>query len=341
MENYTQKAMATSMTNPLSASLIAEYFPNHMKATAMSLYNVAVYVGFSIALGLGNIIQHKYSWRYVWWIFGFAGCVWSIFVCLLPTPNSNSDSNSLVLLSSASLSKSLALASSTDNRNETTLECTPCDDNNNNDNDNNNSNTKHSITNENTIDAQLLPETTDSKEVVELMDILRYLIKTPSLMLLLIVSLYRNSGGYVWAYQANNYFANVKHQSDNQIAIYMFWVPAVGGSIGLVSGSIFSDQLVKRGYPSLCTYTFQRIIFVVGLIGTLFLPPPYCYLSMFVMYLFSEQWISICVTLVMELTPDKMKSTMLSVYYFIVGFAGFMPQLFRRDLKRKGVNNEN
>ena len=62
-------------------------------------------------------------------------------------------------------------------------------------------------------------------------------------------------------------------------------------------------------------------------VGVILLDSPYCYMSIFGMYIFSEMWISITVTLVIEFTPINMKATLLSIYYFCMGLAGFAPLL--------------
>merc|ERR1712083_668939 len=61
--------------------------------------------------------------------------------------------------------------------------------------------------------------------------------------------------------------------------------------------------------------------------GVLLLDPPHGYWSLFSMYFFSECWVAITTTVVMDLSPEHMKSTLLSVYYFVIAFGGFSPQL--------------
>lgn len=57
------------------------------------------------------------------------------------------------------------------------------------------------------------------------------------------------------------------------------------------------------------------------------LDSPYGYISLFGMYIFSEMWISVAVTLLIDLSPSNMRATMLSFYYFLIGSAGFAPSL--------------
>lgn len=186
-------------------------------------------------------------------------------------------------------------------------------------------------------------EQTDIIEIerVSFKSVIAYYMKTPSLIILLIASLYRNCGGYVWGYQANNFLENEKGQSSNQIASWLGWIPAVSGSIGCLLGGALSDRLAtKYGKGSNDTQFIQStitiriwVLVIASLIsgplaaGTLILDPPYGYWSLFCMYFFSEMWIAITVTIVAELSPAYMKSTLLSIYYFVIAWAGFSPQL--------------
>lgn len=61
--------------------------------------------------------------------------------------------------------------------------------------------------------------------------------------------------------------------------------------------------------------------------GVVLLDTPYGYMSLFGMYIFSEMWISVAVTLLIDLSPPNMRGTMLSIYYFLIGSAGFAPSL--------------
>jgi len=78
-------------------------------------------------------------------------------------------------------------------------------------------------------------------------DIARYWCGAKSLLLLCVAGAVRNAGGYVWAYNTNLFFENVRHQTAAQIATYLGWVPLLGGSIGALVGGAISDRVVKRG----------------------------------------------------------------------------------------------
>ena len=161
-------------------------------------------------------------------------------------------------------------------------------------------------------------------------------------MFLIFASLYRNCGGYVWSYQANNYFKNVWDQSSLEIASYLGVIPMIAGSIGCLLGGLIADTLVKRqieinknsGVKTHSHYTaYLRIILLIfsDLVcfpfacGVLLLSPPYGYYCLIGMYLVSEWWIPISAAIVIDLSPLHLKSSVLSVYYFVVNMAAFAP----------------
>eukprot|EP01084_Bolivina_argentea_P203450 347490_1 len=82
--------------------------------------------------------------------------------------------------------------------------------------------------------------------VVTVNSVLRYYMHSPSLILLLFASLYRNCGGYIWGYQADNFLQKEKGQTAIQIASWLGWIPAVAGSIGCLFGGALSDRLAAK-----------------------------------------------------------------------------------------------
>ena len=58
--------------------------------------------------------------------------------------------------------------------------------------------------------------------------------------------------------------------------------------------------------------------------GVVLLDTPYGYMSLFGMYIFSEMWISVAVTLLIDLSPPNMRATVLSIYYFLIGYCETM-----------------
>jgi len=159
--------------------------------------------------------------------------------------------------------------------------------------------------------------------------IITYFVSTPSLVILLMASLIRNAGGYVWAYNAADFFSNVDGQSGTQQAIYMQWIPLIGGCFGALLGGFVSDRYVAKSEPwkRLLILVASNLIAAPFAFLALWLPAPYCYLMLIGSNVIGEMWVGICIALVIELVPAAMKTTALSVYFFWIGIGGFFPLL--------------
>ncbi|XP_041370209.1 MFS-type efflux pump MSMEG_3705-like isoform X2 [Gigantopelta aegis] len=165
----------------------------------------------------------------------------------------------------------------------------------------------------------------------------------PSLIILCIAGSFRNSAGYVWAYNTQLYF-NAINQTKEQVGMYMSWIPLVGGSIGVVLGGFISDVVVyKRGLH------FRVIILVASQIlaapfaaGTLFLDPPYAFLSQIPTYIIGEMWVGVTLTVLVELVPSNIRTSAVAVYLFIISnVGGAMPLLvppIQQALENNGYN---
>ena len=66
--------------SPPSHSLIADYFPPHQRATALSIYSIGVYVGAMIALLAGGQIVELFDWRTAFFIVGLPGIPLALLV---------------------------------------------------------------------------------------------------------------------------------------------------------------------------------------------------------------------------------------------------------------------
>ena len=51
---------------------------------------------------------------------------------------------------------------------------------------------------------------------------------------------------YIRAYETENFFTQIRHQSKDEIAKYMSWIPLIGGSLGAVFGGGVSDRFVMN-----------------------------------------------------------------------------------------------
>ncbi|MBN3299814.1 SPNS1 protein, partial [Amia calva] len=176
---------------PFAASLIADYFPESARGSAMGFYNWGIYTGYSLAFVVGNYITRAnimgMGWRWAFLICGFPGFVLSllVFVSVREPPRTQKATEGG---QSGNYTSSLSLC--------------------------------HRLT------PTLRP------------------FLSPSLLLLCLAGSVRNAGGYVWAYNAQNYF-NFYFPSED-VGRWLSWIPLVGGSAGVLFGGFISDRVVKK-----------------------------------------------------------------------------------------------
>lgn len=67
---------------PFATSLIADYFPETLRGSALGVYNWGIYIGYSMAYAFGNFITQANidgkGWRWVFWIAAIPGFVLAI-----------------------------------------------------------------------------------------------------------------------------------------------------------------------------------------------------------------------------------------------------------------------
>ena len=150
--------------------------------------------------------------------------------------------------------------------------------------------------------------------------LMRTFLLSPSMLLLCIAGGIRNGGGYVWATNTELFFENVKDQSSGQISVYMSWIPLVGGSLGVLFGGIISDQIVKKSGPHgrVWVLVISQLAAAPFAVGALFLNPPWCYLSLIPSNVIGEMWVSVTMTVVLELVPVYLRTSCVAVYFFII-----------------------
>lgn len=71
--------MVEAGCTPFASSLIADYFDEGLRASAMGVYNWGIYIGYSLSYALGNFIVDANivgeGWRWVYWIAAIPGFV--------------------------------------------------------------------------------------------------------------------------------------------------------------------------------------------------------------------------------------------------------------------------
>lgn len=159
---------------------------------------------------------------------------------------------------------------------------------------------------------------------------MKVMLASPPLLMLLVASGIRNGAGLVWAYNTNVFFETAQHQTRNQIAAFMSWVPAVAGSCGAVLGGWLSDALLKRSGVSarFGVLVVSQFLAAPMTLAVLYTPCPYAYLVLIAANVVGESWIGVAITLVVDVVPHRIVGTSVAFYYFsITLIASFMPLL--------------
>lgn len=88
---------------PAALSLLSDFFPKEMRATAQGIYSSAIAIGSGLAFLLGGWIADAMGWRYAFYWLGFPGVLVSIFVFLLKEPKRGGNETQREARSEASL----------------------------------------------------------------------------------------------------------------------------------------------------------------------------------------------------------------------------------------------
>jgi MFS family permease len=92
---------------PAAISLLADYFPPAKRATVTSIYSMGIAVGAGLAAIFGGIL-YAYGWRNAFFIVGFPGLVFAVFVFFLREPKRTTQTASEENYSSADWKKLLS-----------------------------------------------------------------------------------------------------------------------------------------------------------------------------------------------------------------------------------------
>lgn len=145
----------------------------------------------------------------------------------------------------------------------------------------------------------------------------------PSLILLCIAGSIRMAAGDIWAYNNNTYFKFLGQKSD-EISKYLGVIPMTAGVVGSFLGGYISDRIAKKADPSMRIWVlvFSQLIASPFTIAVLYLDAPYCYYSLIPTYVIGEMWMGVCLSVVVELVPERLRITGIGVYFFIITNVG-------------------
>ena len=88
---------------PAALSLLSDFFPKEIRATAQGIYSSAIAVGSGLAFLLGGWIAEAMGWRYAFYLLGFPGVLVAVFVFMLKEPLRGSSETKSEAQSEASL----------------------------------------------------------------------------------------------------------------------------------------------------------------------------------------------------------------------------------------------
>jgi MFS family permease len=71
---------------PAALSLLSDYFPARLRATAQSIFSSAITIGSGIAFFFGGLISDAYTWRHAFYFLGFPGIAFVVLILLLKEP---------------------------------------------------------------------------------------------------------------------------------------------------------------------------------------------------------------------------------------------------------------
>eukprot|EP00091_Calanus_sinicus_P014436 TRINITY_DN3197_c0_g1_i1.p1 TRINITY_DN3197_c0_g1~~TRINITY_DN3197_c0_g1_i1.p1 ORF type:complete len:463 (-),score=120.15 TRINITY_DN3197_c0_g1_i1:123-1511(-) len=145
----------------------------------------------------------------------------------------------------------------------------------------------------------------------------------PAMILLLVSASVRQLAGLSWANNNVNYFE--EYYPDKDVDYYWLTVCSiVGGSFGVVSGGFITDILQKKfglhsrlwvqsGFLTLAT-PFAAL--------TIYLEPPYCFISLALYYFCAETWFAILFTVIVEIVDPEVRSTCIAIFLFLMNLVG-------------------
>lgn len=71
---------------PAAFSMLSDYFPVRMRATASAIYSIGIPIGGGLAFFLGGWIGQTLGWRWAFYLLGFPGLLIAILVMLMREP---------------------------------------------------------------------------------------------------------------------------------------------------------------------------------------------------------------------------------------------------------------
>ncbi len=68
--------------SPTAHSLLADYFPEHKRASALAIYSMGISIGTLLGMAIGGIVAENYGWRTAFLVAGAPGLVFAVIAIL-------------------------------------------------------------------------------------------------------------------------------------------------------------------------------------------------------------------------------------------------------------------
>ena len=163
-------------------------------------------------------------------------------------------------------------------------------------------------------------KTEDKKtSMVSYLKDLRTAFCQPAMILLLVSASVRQLAGLSWAQNNVNYFE--EYYPDKDIDYYWLTVCSiVGGSFGVVSGGFITDVLQKKfGLHSRLWVQSAFLTLATPFAAlTIYLEPPYCFITLALYYFCAETWFAILFTVIVEIVPENTRGISTAFFLFVM-----------------------
>lgn len=270
--------------SPLSASIIADTFAEASRGLAMSVFNWGIYFGFGMAFAVGNLVTGSSAspegWRWSYRLAGPPGVVLAVLVLL--TVKEPERKNITIKKNTLLREKKFT---DEEQKNET---------------------------------EELSKKPHIARLLHGVVASVKFFATKPAMLCLLLGACIRHSASFCFAYNAQLFFNH--YYPETNLGLWMGLSSIIGGTIGIASGGLISDVVVRKHgvITRLWVLVISQALASPFAIGVLYIPPPYCFLSLIAAYLFAEMWFGILFAVLVELLPTSIRSTSLGMFFFVI-----------------------
>lgn len=210
--------LAQSIITPFSCGIIKQIFPITVQGLAFGIFNVGVYVAFSLALSLGTYLYDRFGWRAAYQIFGFLGIALGLVSAILFNYITLNPHHDVITISDSSINTSQhSLISRLSTHNDDRLSADDF--------------VKESSNRDQTANNLF------SHSINILSDVIRQWRQRPVIFVVTIATGIRLGAGYVWSSYTSVFFNELFVIDDDQTSCYYSYSESSSGAIDMCSSS--------------------------------------------------------------------------------------------------------